>query len=512
MNVVDAINRSSDRHGDRLAFISGDEQVSFAGFEGRMNRLAHGLAAEGLAKGDRVGLIFGNTMAAIQSLWACFKIGVVPVVINPRHPVGEVTRQLQHSGARSVIVDDGFLDRVVDADVSIVTPRGSEGTQRLGDLMQRQPSSPPMVDIRADDELYQFYGSGTTGEPKCIVECHRRWMYVSSLYFYEFDVPIDMDDRAAHLAPVIHASGTMVLPHYMRGAANCLIETPSIEAFIETVERHGITRALLVPTLLARLVDSEQARNADLRSLRHVIYTASPMSEPLLRRCLDLLGPIFEQIYGFAEYGPITVLPRADHPPSAEAPWGEAAGTVGRPIRGTEVSLRDAEGQPVPPGRSGEIWARGPGVFPGYWRDPERTARTISRDGFVRGGDIAAFDTAGRLRLLGRTNDMIITGGYNVYPASIEAAVAEVPGISEHAVFGVPDPDWGERVVVAVVPERDDPALEERVIEHCRKTLPSYEVPKELIQYRELPRNPNGKVLYRELRAPFWQGQPKDIH
>lgn len=521
MNVAELITTAAVRYGPRVAFIDGKQRVTFSEFDSLVNALAHGMLRHGLAKGDRVALVFSNSLRGIEANWAGYKSGIVPVSINSRQPDSEIARQLTHSASAVVFCADEYYDRLCRVLVAmpsapeIVTPSGVGRSLAWDRLTGGCPATPPQVEISADDELHQSYGSGTTGLPKCFVETHRRTAYLARLFFYEFDAPVLASDVMVHVAPVNHASGVYVLPHFMRGAINCLQEQPRLELFVETVRRVGGTRTLMVPTMLRRLLAEELATRALLPTLRHVVYTSAPMDEALLRECIGRFGCIFEQVYGFAEYGVVTVLPIGDHPDSGHGPWPRHAGSAGRPIAGTRIAMRDSNGLPVAPGEAGEICVKGPGLFPGYWRDPERTAQAMTDDGYYRSGDVGAMDEDGRLYLLDRVNNMIITGGYNVYPASLEAILNAAPEVIESAVFGAPDEDWGERVVAAVVlrdPASDRDRTAVLLRDYCRRHLAAHEVPKQFVFVDDLPKSHAGKILHRELREPFWKGRARAIH
>lgn len=521
MNVADLISSAAARYAERVAFVDGNHQVTYAEFDGRINALAHGMLRHGLVKGDRVALVFSNSLLGIEANWAGYKSGIVPVSINHRQPDDEVVRQLTHSASVVVFCADEYYDRLralvgaMPTAPVIVTPSGVGRSLAWEWLAGGSPATPPQVGIVPEDELHQSYGSGTTGVPKCFVETHRRVAYLARLFFYEFDAPVLASDVMVHVAPVNHASGVYVLPHFMRGAINCLLEQPKLDLFAETVRRVGGTRTLMVPTMLRRLVSSSAAEDMNLPTLRHVVYTSAPMDEYLLRECTGRFGQIFEQVYGFAEYGVVSILPIADHPSDPKGPWPRYASSTGRPIAGTKLSLRDPGGVPVAPGEPGEVCVKGPGLFSGYWLDPERTAGAMTADGYYRSGDVGVLDEDGRLYLRDRVNNMIITGGYNVYPASLEAVLNAAPEVAESAVFGAPDDEWGERVVAAVVLRPMYRGLDQvasSLREYCRRHLAAHEVPKQFLFLEDLPRNHAGKILHRELREPFWKGRERAIH
>jgi len=508
--MVDEIRRGAELYDQRIAFSSEARDLTFADVETRTNQFAHLLLDEGLRAGDRAALIYENTLESIVVQWGCMKAGVVPVTINPKHPPSEIARQMNFSRSRNVFVGPETVPAVealtaASPDARWWSHGRHDGFVDVEPMIATRSVDAPKVGRSLDAEMYQFFGSGTTGMPKCLVETDRRWIDIADQLMVAFDIPFERTDVMVHIAPVIHAGGTMVLPHYRVGARNLLLPAPSVERIGAALNGEVNARLLLVPTLLRRLVDGLSPDVCDLRP-RHIIVTSSPLNLGLLDEAIARVGPVIEQVYGFTEAGPVTILGSREHlDPLLRA-------SVGRAIRGTEISVRDPSSRRVVAvGEPGEIWARGPGVFGGYWGTAELNAGTMRGDGWVSGGDIGVTDSAGYLWLLGRQHQMIITGGYNVYPATVERALCEHSSISEAAVVGVPDEHWGESLHAVLVARGETPTIDE-LVAHMRARVARFEVPKHWTFVDELPKSANGKVLYDDVKAPYWVGVGRRIH
>ena len=285
------------------------------------------------------------------------------------------------------------------------------------------------------------------------------------------------------------------------GAEQVVLPRFDAATVLETIERERITHTVLVPTMLQMLLDAPGADAADLSSLRHVQYAASPISAALQRRVLDRLpGCDVAQFYGMTEAAPtVTHLSPDDH-----RRGGERLRSVGVPVPGVEVEVRGPAGEP------GELWIRGPNVMLGYWKRPEETADALV-DGWYRSGDIVAEDEQGYLYMVDRAKDMIVSGGENVYSLEVEAALLRHPAVDEAAVFGVPDDRWGEAVHAVVVPR--EPVTAEALLEHCRAAIAGFKVPRDIeLRDEPLPKSGPGKVLKTALRAPFWEGRERRVN
>jgi acyl-CoA synthetase (AMP-forming)/AMP-acid ligase II len=315
------------------------------------------------------------------------------------------------------------------------------------------------------------------------------------------------DGIMLHAAPLIHASGTFVLPFWMRGAASAVLPGFDPTGYFEAIERWRPTALNLVPTMIAMLLDRPEAATTDLSSVETILYGASPMPRPVIEKGLKLWGPRFVQYYGQTEAPlAICVLDKAAHAgPGAEARWG----ACGRPATDCEIRLIDKAGNDVPAGEPGEVALRAPFRMKGYLEAEALNAESILPGGWLRTRDIGRFDAEGYLHLVDRTSDMIVTGGYNVYPREVEDVLAAHPAVREVAVVGLPDDRWGEAVTAFVAVR--EPVTEAELIAFARDRLADYKRPKAVRFVDEIPKSPVGKPLRRVLREPFWEGRDRRV-
>jgi acyl-CoA synthetase (AMP-forming)/AMP-acid ligase II len=307
-----------------------------------------------------------------------------------------------------------------------------------------------------------------------------------------------------HAAPITHGSGAFFLPHLVKGAANVVVTKFSPAAFLEAAQKHRATTTFMVPTMISMLLEDPATANADL-ALERLCYGGAPIATSVLQRGLDILGPVFAQLYGQAEAPlAITCLQPWEHSP-------ERLTSAGKPYTFVEVDIRDREGRSLGVDEVGEVLTRGPHTMDHYWRRPEATAETKEPDGWLHTGDIGRWDAEGYLHLLDRRHDVIISGGYNVYPREVEDALLTHPAVVEAAVVGLPDDKWGERVTAAVVTRTDGDADE--ILAFCADRLAGFKRPKSLEIWPDLPTSPVGKSLRREVRARMIAaGGPPDEH
>lgn len=345
------------------------------------------------------------------------------------------------------------------------------------------------------------YSSGTTGHPKGAQRTHRNWM--ASVVNMTHDVlggPPGPHDCYVHAGPITHTSGLFVLPFLVAGARQVVQPAWDPEDFVAAVRERGATHTAVVPTMVARLLASGADRD-DLRGLKMLGYAGAPMPAEQMRQAHDRLTPSLVQYYGLVEaIPPVTVLDAADH---ARGLAGEPdlLTSAGRPALGVEIAVVDEDGREVPPGETGEVVTRGDHVMAGYWNADRRDDLSKSVvDGWLHTGDLGRLSADGHLWLVDRKGDMIISGGYNIYPREVEDVIAEVPTVAEVAVVGVADQDWGQRVVALVTARPGESVDPEAVLAHCRERMASYKKPKEVRVVTELPLNSTGKIAKKVLR------------
>jgi long-chain acyl-CoA synthetase len=499
MNVADQIRRAVRRYGPMPAAISGDESRSFDEIDERSNRLANALAARGLAKGDRVATLVENSVRCVEIDFALAKAGFVRVSLNPRSTAKDVAYILADSGARAFLFGGGFGALVgdLDADASRVDVRIEEGEGSRSDVPGASDyeaalaeAEPAQADARCDPEdLYcLFYTSGTTGQPKGVMLSHRSILHVSYNLLMEMG-PRAPGEKVLLMQPMSHGAGFFVLPWFMRGGASVIMRHFEPREVLRLSAEHGIETVKLVPTMLQRILKLDAAETPPLPKLRYMVYGASPMPAEVTRKAIDRFGVRFIQIYGQSE-APVTlsILRNDDHSPENGRP--ERLASAGRPFETVEMRIVDALGADVADGGSGEVVLRAPQLMSGYWNRAEQTRDTI-RDGWLHTKDFGRIDEYGYLYLLGRMDEMIISGGYNIAPREIEEALYLHPAIQECAVVGEPDEEWGS-AVVAYVSLRDTVG-EHEIVDFARTQL-GFKRPKRFYRVIELPKNPNGKI------------------
>jgi len=477
--TAELIRRGAAQHGRRTALVCGDERLTFAETDELARRIAGALRSRGL---ERVGLLVDNRLESVPLDFACVKAGLARVPLNSRLAAPEL-REILRIAETGLVVSDRALDLGVE-----VLPLEALLAEACS-----LPAAEPELEPRPEDTLLLLATSGTTGRLKLVRHTQASYAAIVANILANLMAP-GPDDVMLHAASLIHASGTFVLPFWLRGAAAVVLPGFAPADFLAAIPRHRVTHANLVPTMLAALLDAPEAAGADLTSLRCVVYGASPMPRPLLERAIAAWGPIFVQYYGQTE-APlcITVLRPEDH-------VEERLLSCGQPAVEAQVEV-DSE--------TGEILVRAPFTAAGYVGDDELSAATFLPDGWVRTRDVGRFDAGGFLYLVDRTSDMIVTGGYNVYPREVEDALASHPAVRECVVVGAPDERWVEAVTAFVV--RGGDVSEPELLEHCRGLLAAYKVPKSVRFVDEIPRSPVGKLLRRALRDPLWEGHARPI-
>ncbi len=368
----------------------------------------------------------------------------------------------------------------------------------------------PDVRVAAPDDCFlQLYTSGTTGFPKGAMLTHRG-MNAHSRNVVA-DVQADEDSSVLVAMPLFHVGGmSYALCGVHAGARMVLSRMPDPAALLAALERERITHAFFVPALIAMMVALPDARSHDYATLRALSYGASPMPLPVLRAAMDIFPNVFVQVYGMTEAcGVVTTLGPAEHADRANE---HRLISAGKPIPGVLIEVRDpASGEPVPVGEAGEICVFSEQLMAGYWNKPEASASAIGDDGWLRSGDGGHIDADGYIYVTDRIKDMIISGGENIYPAEIERVLAEHPTVGDVAVIGVPDDRWGEVPKACVVAAPGATVDSAELLAYCREHLAAYKCPKSVDVLGELPRNPAGKILKRDLRAPYWEGRDRQV-
>jgi len=461
----------------------------------------------GCNAGVRVGIISHNCAEYLEAQFGIWHAGMVAVPINSRLHAREFEYILQHSNCRVVFVEDALAQTVGSiagncAGLKHTIPLGGREWQTALrfdgiDLVPRAPT----------DHAWLFYTSGTTGRPKGACLTHRNLLTMSLAYFADID-PISSLDGVLHAAPLSHGSGLYGLPHVAKGAVSILPESGGFHAdeIGALLQRSCGVSFFAAPTMVKRLMEHAGFAAQDHANLKTIIYGGAPMYLEDLRHALDVVGPKLAQIYGQGESPMnITALSKADHADTTHPRWMERMMSVGTPRTDVEVRLVDADDRGVPLGDPGEVLVRGDVVMAGYLNDDAATASAL-RGGWLHTGDVGSFDADGYLTLKDRVKDMIISGGSNIYPREIEEVLLQHPQVAEVSVFGLPDPDWGENVVAAIVLREGAAAVEGELDALCIAQIARFKRPKRYVFVSELPKNNYGKILKTKLRKDFRSG------
>ena len=495
MIYTHSLGYGARHHPGKIALVRGEEQLTFADLETRVARIAGALVARGLKAGDRLALHLPNGAEYVELLYACARVGVTAIPLNTRLASVEIER---------ILLDAGPVGLVRHS----ATPVAATELCWQHDI-DREPliaadalTQPPVYDPQA--LLGLIYTSGTTGKPKGATMTHAAML--ANIEHLNYWLPHAPGNVYLHAAPLFHIAD---LPFIFAAAAfgMCQVAIPKFkpELFCGMVQSARVTHTVLVPTMLELLTEFAQLEEFDLSSLQLLGYGGSPMAPELLRRVRRKLPDVkLTQVYGLSETGFVTGLQDHEH-------TNERLTSCGRTCPGIELRVVDETGQELPVGRPGELVVRGANVTQGYWNNPAETAAAF-RDGLFRTGDVGYQDASGYVYMLDRIKDMIVTGGENVYCAEVEAVLYTHPAVREAAVFGIPDPQWGELVMACVALKAGASPTAQELIAHCRESLAGYKIPRRIeFADGELPKSGSGKILKRLLRERFWTNQARAI-
>ncbi|QEZ49004.1 AMP-binding protein [Cupriavidus oxalaticus] len=510
------LRRAAQFWGDRTAVRCGARTLSYRALDERSTRLANALYALGLAKGDRVAIQARNCVELVEIECALYKAGLVKAAMNARFSAAEVSDLVQSSAPRVLIAGPGFTHyhagtpgfESIEAFVAI--GGAADGYADYETLLASAPARRMDIRMAPGDLAVLHFSSGSTGKVKAAMQSYGNRLAAFRKVLLS-DSEVRAGDRLALLGPVTHASGMLVQPNLFRGTELVLFERFDPAEFLDVVGRLGITHTMMVPAMLNMLLAEPGLERANLATLRALSYGAAPMAPARIREAWERIGPILAQGYGASEStSGVARLSIADHA-HAIAHRPERLASCGRPFAESEVRVVDEAGNDVSGDAIGEIVIRGDDVFQGYWGEPALTAETIV-DGWLHTGDLARVDEDGYLYLVDRKKDMIISGGFNVYPTEVEAALYRHPDVFEACVIGVPDPTWGESVKAVIALKAGAAARPAELIAHCRTLIADYKAPKSVELVQELPKNPNGKLARKVVREPYWQGVDRRVN
>ena len=522
MTYAETLRFGARRAPDAVALICGDERRTWRQLLDRSARTAQALLASGVRPQDRVAFVGRNCLEFFDLLYGASMVRAVPAGVNWRLAPDEMLAVVNDTRAAVLVIERRFVAQLHRAHgrlehvTSLVVIDGEDGrpadgedgsttdTETFEHWLAPHPPIDPDLPAAWDDIAMQTYTSGTTGRPKGAM--HTVAAIAASLANAEI-MEISASSVALIATPVFHATATGAVAMVLGAGGRCVVaRDANPDTLLPLIEQEGVTISVLVPTIIKMLIDSPRFADHDLASLRTLIYTAAPISRPLLERARAQLTHVhFIQAYGSTETLGATMLRHEDHL--------DHLGSAGTPMPGVRIRLVDPiSGQAAAAGGIGEVWIDAPTNMAGYWHQPDDTARVMTSDGFIRTGDLGHFDGA-HLVLHDRLNDMIISGAENIFPTEVEQVLARHPLIDDVAVIGIPSEKWGETVLAFVVRRADAASSldEDDVIAFARANLATYKCPSAVRFLDALPRNASGKVLKTTLREPFWQGHQRRI-
>jgi long-chain acyl-CoA synthetase len=492
------LNRALSTAGGSCAVVCRDHRLTYAELGARCRRLAGAMRKLGLAPQDRVGVIALNSDRYLELYLGLPAAGYVLVPVNSRLAPAEM-RAILEDAAVGVVFADAEYPGAAGIDQVLTMPGDYE------DLIAATDEAPLGEGVAENDLAALFYTSGTTGAAKGAMHTHRS--LVSSGLHFMATWPFDRQTRWLVASPMFHTGGILAtLATVWAGGTHVIMPRFDPELAVDLIEREAVTHTLLVPTMLAATADAQLARPRDISSLRYLSHGASPISVETLRRTHQAFpGAELLHVYGTTETTPITtLLPHEER--ILDTP---RVRSCGQPATGVEIRVVNGAMEDLPPGAVGQIAVRGPSVMAGYWRKPEATAEVMRGDWYLT-GDLGYRDEESYIYLVDRAKDMIVSGGENVYSTEVENALGSHPAVQEAAVFGVPDPRWGE-AVYAVVFARQHVTADE-LIAHCREWIAGFKLPRRIeVRTEPLPKSAAGKILKRELREPHWAGRQAQV-
>jgi long-chain acyl-CoA synthetase len=492
---VQSLGRAARFFPDQTALVFGDTRPTFRELHDGVGRIAAALTRHGFKAGDRLAILLPNEPDYIELVYACAWLGIIAVPLNTRLSAKEIDGILADAQPRGLIRHSSLPVPTVQVLWQVILDQNP---------LEVQSDSIPVPIYDPHAVLALIYTSGTTGRPKGVEIRHAN--ILENVYHTNFWFPLEEGAVHLHAAPIFHiADFPFMFAAPAFGACQVTIPKFNPQTFCETVQREGVTHTVLVPTMINMLTQSPELQKYDLSTLRHLGYGGSPMAPELVHRTRQVLPKVkLVQVYGLSEAGFLTGMKDDEHTEDKLA-------SCGRPCMGIDVRVVDPTGNEVETGQTGELVARGANIMRGYWKNPDETKGAF-RYGFFRTGDVGYQDANGYFFILDRLKDMIVTGGENVYSGEVEAVIYTHPAVREAAVFGIPDPKWGEIVKAVVVLKPGKTLTAEELIAYCRRSLANFKVPRSIeVSETDLPKSGSGKILKRLLRDAAWARQERAV-
>ena len=517
--LTQSVHRNAQIRGNRIATECAGRKHTWSEFKDRIARFAGGLKALGVQEGDRVAILSLNSDRYFEYYFGVPWSGACTVPLNVRWSAHENAYSLKDAGAKVLVVDDAFAKMVpalIQKEVPLnhviyigdqVTPDGMINYEKL--LSNHDPIEDT---YRKNDDLAGiFYTGGTTGFPKGVMLTHTNlWTSAVSLVM---SLPMDQESRLLHVAPMFHLADTAVtMAGMVSGSTHVFIPMFEPAATVKALSQSQITHVVMVPVMIQMVINHPSIKGADMSNLQFVLYGGAPISEAVLVKAMDTLpNTQFSQGYGQTELAPLATMLGPDYHVT-EGPKAGKLKSAGIALPCTEVRIVDKNDQECARGGIGEIIVRGPNAMTGYWNKPDETAVSL-RNGWVYTGDAGYMDEEGFVFLVDRVKDMIVSGGENVYSAEVENAVMNHPAVEQVVVVGIPSEEWGEQVHAEIILKEGQSATPEEIIANTKEYIANYKCPRSITFRSEpFPLSGAGKLLKRDVRAPYWEGKTRQIN
>ncbi|MFD7011941.1 class I adenylate-forming enzyme family protein [Rhodococcus jostii] len=509
MDVPSLMRQAMSFNRERTAIITEHETLTFAQMWDRGVRLANGLRELGIRPGDRVAGLEDNNLGAADFFLGAAIAGAVRVPLYPRNSAESHAHMVEHTGARVVLSDVAYADSVAAMDSMIpgvehVVIRDSGYEQWL----KEQSDVDPMVEVEPDDWYIIRHSAGTTGRAKGVGYTQQDWLVNCRNWFYRLP-KLRWGSVVGHAGPISHASGYLFLPTWLHGSANLLFGEFESAKVLDMLQSHRVTHMFTPPSMVQMLAADASARERELPELECILVGGAPITDATARAGRDTFGDVLYQVFGQTEAVPLTIM-------TPEEWFGDVSGSTpmraaGRVFPFVRLETRDAEGVRLPLGVEGELYAQVESQMRGFWEDDELTDARIV-DGWIRTRDIGRIDENGFVYILDRVDDMIVSGGFNIWPAELETVINDHPEVIEVAVFSVPHERWGETPMAVCQVKPGAKVTVEEIVELVRERLGSYKKPTRVEFTNDpLPKNVVGKLLRKALREPYWSGQEKRV-
>ncbi len=519
MNTNDLLSIAESICPDRPAVIFDGQPLTFGSLSERTGKLAQSLRKKGVQKGDRVGILEVNCSAYVECYFAAAKIGAIFVPLNYRAKADELAYMIDYAQVKVLFYGKRYEEMVGSFRSECQTVKACIPLETAGGRMESyedlflHSSGEEIVPADDPEEVtILMYTAGTTGRPKA-VPLRQEALVTYILENVEPASP-EVNEKNLVVVPLYHVAGIQaMLAGIYGGRTLVLMRQFETGPWLEAVQKEQVSRVMLVPTMLKRILDFPDLHKYDLSSLKVVTYGAAPMPLEVIKKAIQMLPAVrFINAFGQTETAStITMLGPEDHiiegsEQEKEKKLKRLASSIGKPLSDVEIRIVDEGGKTLPPYAVGEILAKGARVMKGYWKDEEKTAKVMDPDGWLHTGDKGWIDDEGYIYLAGRSDDMIIRGGENISPEEVEDVLYSHPQVEEAAVIGVPDPEWGQEPRAVVVLKPGKPVTAEELIEYCRTRLAGFKRPRSVVFVEALPRNSVGKVLKNKLREEYGQG------